>query len=39
MGTIRFPVNCGQALKRALQEVADEVCTPGSRLHRLATKN
>jgi hypothetical protein len=28
---------CRIALRRELEKIADEVCTPGSRLHRLAT--
>nr|WP_245814488.1 AHH domain-containing protein [Cystobacter ferrugineus] len=28
---------CRIALTRELNKIADEVCTPGSRLHRLAT--
>lgn len=28
---------CGIALKKELNNIADEVCTPGSRLHQLAT--
>jgi hypothetical protein len=30
---------CRSKLARALKELADEICTPGSRLHRLATRS
>jgi hypothetical protein len=30
---------CRRKLAQALRELADEVCTPGSRLHRLATRS
>ncbi|HYO73373.1 MAG TPA: AHH domain-containing protein, partial [Archangium sp.] len=29
---------CRSKLAKALKELADEICTPGSRLHRLATR-
>jgi hypothetical protein len=29
---------CRQRLVDALKQIADEVCTPGSRLHRLVAK-
>ncbi|WNG42642.1 hypothetical protein F0U61_54395 [Archangium violaceum] len=34
----RTQEQCRDALMRELKRIADEVCTPGSRLHRLATK-
>ncbi|WP_375773719.1 AHH domain-containing protein [Archangium gephyra] len=30
---------CRRKLAKALEELAAEVCTPGSRLHRLATRS
>jgi hypothetical protein len=35
----RTVAQCRNRLVKVLRELADEVCTPGSRLHRLATKS
>ncbi|HEX5748054.1 MAG TPA: AHH domain-containing protein [Archangium sp.] len=38
LGQCRTRERCRDALIRALEELAQEVCTPGSRLYRLATR-
>lgn len=38
MNTCRTVATCKRNLVRALKRLAEEVCTPGSQLHRLATK-
>ncbi|HYO68987.1 MAG TPA: AHH domain-containing protein [Archangium sp.] len=39
LGRCQTREQCRDGLRRALKDLAEEVCTPGSRLYRLATKS